>query len=234
VQGSQRLARLAARAAHARTSLESLRDVRELQREVDAFERRQVARALAEGATFGQIARALGVTRQAAHRRFRDLAVSEPPLATTDEARLVLGYACEEALALGAGTPGGQHILLASLRAPALPAGAVLRDAGATLEAARALTIAARDARDAGPSGRPRGRRSRELADAELRATLAGAAREAREHGARRIDLAHLLIGALGDEDGGAVRTLRALNVDIETVRKGLAALIKPPSVNSC
>jgi ATP-dependent Clp protease ATP-binding subunit ClpA len=191
--------------------------VRELQRELDAFERRQVARALAEGATFGQIARALGVTRQAAHRRFRGLAVPEPPLATTADVRLVLAYAREEALALGADTPGGRHILLATLRAPALPAAAVLRDAGATLEAARALATAVQHARDA---------------DAEVRVSLAGAAREARERGGGPIDVAHLLIGALGDDDGGAGQTLRALNVDIETVRERLAALLEPCTVN--
>jgi hypothetical protein len=213
VQGGQRLARLAARAAHARTSLESLHDVRELQREADAFERRQVARALAEGATFGQIARALGITRQSAHRRFRGLAMPVPPLGATDQARLVLGYAREEALALGAGTPGGEHILLASLRAPALPAVAVLRDAGVTLDGARAAVAAC-------SSGR-----SRQVADVELRTALAGAAHEARERGAGRIDVAHLLIGTLADADGGAGQMLRSLNVDVESVRESLSAV---------
>jgi hypothetical protein len=210
----QRLARLATEAAHAPTPLESLREVSELHRELEAFERRQVSRALAEGATFGQIARSLGVSRQAAHRRFRALAAPEPPpLAATPDVRRVLDYAREEAAALG-GPPGGEHILLASLRAPALPAAAVLRDAGATLDAARALV------RTAPPTGR-------------LRAALAGAAREARERGGGRIDVAHLLIGALDDPEGGAGWTLRALDVEIDGVRAGLAALLEPAAVNT-
>jgi ATP-dependent Clp protease ATP-binding subunit ClpA len=221
VPGGQRLADLALEAANAATPMQSLRTARELRREFDAFERRQVARALADGASFGDIARALGVSRQAAHRRFRELAPAPPSLATTAEARLVLGYARQEALALGAGTPGGEHILLASLRPAAGPTAAVLRSAGASLEGARALI--------ADPSAP----RPQALADAELRAALAGAAREARERGDGRIDVAHLLIGALDDPDGGAVRTLRALNVEIERLRAELVALLDVPSVNS-
>jgi ATP-dependent Clp protease ATP-binding subunit ClpA len=214
VPGGQRLARLAAQAAHTPMPLESLRDLRDLRRELDAFERRQVARALAEGATFGQIARSLGVSRQAAHRRFRGLAALAAPLATTAAARRVLDFAREEAAAFGSGTPGGEHLLLASLRAPTLSAGVVLRESGATLEEARALVGSAH---------------RRGLATTELWETLAGAAREARQRGVRRIDVAHLLIGALDDEEGGAGRTLRALDVEIASVRAGLAALLEPP-----
>jgi hypothetical protein len=209
----RRLARLAAQAAHAATPLESLRELRELHRELEAFERRQVARALADGATFGEVARSLGVTRQAAHRRFRGLAAPDPPLAATADVRLVLGYAREEAAALG-GPPGGEHVLLATLRAPGLPEGAVLRDAGVTLDAARALVPAA-------------------PATGRLRIALAGAAREARERGGGRIEVAHLLIGALDDEEGGARRTLRALGVETEDVRAALVSLLERTPVNT-
>jgi transcriptional regulator with GAF, ATPase, and Fis domain len=88
---NQRISDLAAAAADAPTALEALRRMTELRQELDAFERRQVAHALAQGATFARIARELGVTRQAAHRRFRELAGAEAPLLTTSNARRVPG-----------------------------------------------------------------------------------------------------------------------------------------------
>jgi ATP-dependent Clp protease ATP-binding subunit ClpA len=213
----QRLARLAAEAAQASTPREALRTTSELRTELDAFERRQVARALAEGMTFAQIARCLGVSRQAAHRRFRSLAGIEPPLATTAGVPRILGYAREESLALGARTTASEHVLLAILRAADLPAATLLRNAGATLERARPLVEAA--------SSAPRVRRGRAADD--LRALLAGAASQARRRDVRRIEVEDLLIGALEDERGGAVRTLRALGVDSEDVRAELATMLE-------
>jgi hypothetical protein len=51
-----------------------------LRRELDAFERVQAWRALDAGNSYGSVARALGISRQAAHRRYRELAAAtEPP-----------------------------------------------------------------------------------------------------------------------------------------------------------
>jgi DNA invertase Pin-like site-specific DNA recombinase len=77
VRGSSKLAQLAAELAEAPTPRAALRRTGELRRELDAFERRQIAQALADGASFAAIARDLGVSRQAVHRRFRDLAAAE-------------------------------------------------------------------------------------------------------------------------------------------------------------
>jgi ATP-dependent Clp protease ATP-binding subunit ClpA len=218
----RRVARLAAEAADAPTPLETLRRVTELRRELDAFERQQVARALADGATFARIARDLGVSRQAAHRRFRDLAGAQVPLQTTSDARLVLRYARDEAAALGARTAAGEHIVLATLRAAELPAAALLRSAGATLERARTQVEAASPR---APLFR------RRLGTGDLHRLLAPAAREARERGGRRIEVEHLLLGTLNDDAGGAVRTLRALGADIEAIRRGLTALLEAQPV---
>src|SRR4051794_34697937 len=79
LRAGQRMARLAGEAAEAATPGEALRTVNALRRQLDQFERLQVARALAEGASFAMVARDLGVTRQAVHRRFRDLAGEAPP-----------------------------------------------------------------------------------------------------------------------------------------------------------
>ena len=51
----------------------SLRALTALRAELEVLERHLVARALQEGQTYTQIARPLGISRQAAHRRYRDL-----------------------------------------------------------------------------------------------------------------------------------------------------------------
>jgi hypothetical protein len=131
---SHRIADLADEVIGAATATEALRKIRELRAEIDAFEREQVIQALADGVTFATIARDLGVSRQAAHRRFRSLAAGEAPLQSTDDARRVVRFARDEALAVGSPAPTGSHVVVAALRAGDAPAAEVLRRAGATLE----------------------------------------------------------------------------------------------------
>jgi Clp amino terminal domain, pathogenicity island component len=214
----QRVRELAAAATEAPSPLEALRRLTELRQVLDEFERLQVSRALSEGATFTMIARDIGVSRQAAHRRFRDLAVTEPALRTTEDARRVIRYIREEGLANGADAPASEHVVLAVLRAADLPASAVLRNAGATLERARTQV--------GGASPRtPLFKRRQGAGD--LRELLAAAADEARKRKGRAIEPEHLLLGALRDDAGGAARTVRALGVSVEGVRDALSALLE-------
>jgi len=216
VAPGERLSRLAAEAAGAPTPGAALRKLSELRSELEAFERRQVAHALAEGATFAAIARDLGLTRQAVHRRFRELASTQPPLLTAPDVRRIMRYAREEATALGADELGGEHVLLAVLRASDLPMAALLEGAGAGLDRARTQVEAAT----------PRRRLFHREPDAggDLRSLLAAPAREARARGSRRIEVEHLLLGTLEDPAGGASRTLRALGVDPVAIREQIAA----------
>jgi transposase-like protein len=212
-----RLAQIAAEAAGAPTPGAALRKLTELRRELEAFERRQVAHALAEGASFASIARDLGLSRQAVHRRFRELASADAPLLTAPDVRRVLRLAHQEATALRAAELRDEHILLGVLRAAELPAAALLRDAGASLERARAQIEAST----------PRAKLfQREPEPVDLRALLAAPAREARSRGGRRIEVEHLLLGVLAEPDGGAVRTLRALRLDVEALRRRLVARV--------
>ena len=211
-QGSgERITELANELAQAATPVVALRRLTELRQELDALERREVARALKSGSSFAAIARQLGVTRQAVHRRFRDAADGELPLGTAPEVGRVLRYAREEASAVGAVELRGEHMVLAALRAADLPCAAVLRDAGATLERARAHVDAV--------SSRP-GAFGCEPPVNDMRAVLTSAAVEARKRGARRIEVEHLLLGALRDDSGGATRLLRALGVQPSDIRR--------------
>jgi ATP-dependent Clp protease ATP-binding subunit ClpA len=216
VNGTQRIAELAAEAASARTPVDALRKASELRRELDAFERRQVARALAEGASFAEIAREIGLSRQAVHRRFRELAADEGARITAPEVRRILRLARDEARALGADAAGSEHVLLATLRTPDLPAAALLRTAGASFQRARAYVQA-----DAARTLRFR----RGSEEGEPPALLAAPAHEARRRGGKRIEVEDLVLGALGDNAGGAARTLLALGVDLATVRAELRTL---------
>src|SRR4051794_34401828 len=64
---------LAQQASAAASPDEALQLMCDLRAAIDAFERRHVARALTAGRPVACVARALGVTRQSAHRRFREI-----------------------------------------------------------------------------------------------------------------------------------------------------------------
>jgi ATP-dependent Clp protease ATP-binding subunit ClpA len=211
----RRLAKLASQAAGAPTPRAALRALTELRGEVDEFERRQVARALADGASYAAVARDLGISRQAVHRRFRDVAGEELPLVLSRGVLRVLQFAREEAMAAGAGAPESQHILLAVLRAPDDgPAASVLRASGVTLERARTQVD--------GTSSRG-GLFRREPEPGDPRAWLESPARAARARGAHRIEVADLLLAALDEPAGGAAKTLRALGAEPGAIREELS-----------
>ena len=117
-------------------TLDALTALTDLRAELETLERDRVRYALEDGVSFAAIARALGISRQAAHRRYRDLV--EPgcaPLtavALTPVTRATLARAREEARALGAEHVDGVHVILALVGEGYLPA------PGLSLAAARA------------------------------------------------------------------------------------------------
>src|SRR4051795_12542357 len=86
----------------------------ELRHELDELERSHVGRALQSGSSFADVARPLRISRQAAHRRYRDLA-SPPPQRPTlaPEARAALIRARQEAARHGSISINSTHLLLA-------------------------------------------------------------------------------------------------------------------------
>ena len=116
----------------------ALQRIAALRQSLDDVERANVARALDAGASLAAIGRDLGISRQAVHRRYGDLATERRPdptrrpvapadriaggLVLTDEARHTLRHAVAEAQATGDAVLGGEHVLLALLRPGTLPA----------------------------------------------------------------------------------------------------------------
>lgn len=210
----------------------ALRAMTALREELEAFERLQVARALDAGQSFSGIARALGISRQAAHRRYRDLAGVELPADTepqgkgrilvTSEARAAVTLAREEATAMGAGTVGSEHLLLGIIRSRATTAATMLENGGITLADARRCAQptlvdgAPPPAPPAPVASGPRG------ISAYARAVFEQSLREAVKRGDGYIGVDHLLLASLEDPSGGACRTLCELGLDPEEVRASL------------
>lgn len=127
VPNAQRMIALLERALTAPEPTRSLATLTELRKELDALERAHVARALQAGDSFADVARPLGISRQAAHRRYRDLASSPPQRPTlSPEARAALIHAREEAARHGSNSIDSTHLLLA-----------IARQRGVDVEAAR-------------------------------------------------------------------------------------------------
>jgi hypothetical protein len=212
----------------------ALRAITALREELHAYERLQVAKALDTGQSFSAVARALGISRQAAHRRYRDLAGivlpdegEEKPgrVLVTGEARAAVTLAREEATALGARTVGSEHLLLGIIRSRAASVAGVLEARGVTLaEARRCAQPTLVDGappppppEPAPPPGTPRG------ISTYARAVFGQSLREAVKRGDGYVGVDHLLLASLEDPGGGACRTLYELGVDPEEVRSVLA-----------
>jgi len=86
----------------------------DLRRELDELERTHVSRALQSGSSFADVARPLGISRQAAHRRYRGLAAPQPQRPTlAPDARAALIRARQEAARHGSISIDSTHLLLA-------------------------------------------------------------------------------------------------------------------------
>jgi transposase-like protein len=137
----------------------ALRELRVLRAELDALERERVRAALDSGASFAAVARGLGITRQAAHRRYRHLTAEPPRLVATPDALALLQRARHEAARLGSATVEPEHVALAHASpgprphggTPPAALGRVFFDAlarvGAPIGVGELLRVAAQDPR---------------------------------------------------------------------------------------
>ena len=221
-ESDKRLRRLADEVADAEHPVDALKALVLMRWEIDEATREHVARGLEMGCSFGELAAAMGITRQAAHRRFRDLAptvaLNRRPLATTAEAAEVLKAACDEAVRAGAETLGTEHLLVALLRCGG-DLKRRLEEVGVTLEASRALLR---------PVVPPRRRRPPDggMRLGGVRSVLLEAILVASSRGEEMVDVDALLLAAIDHPDGGARGMLTALGVHVPSLprRIGLVA----------
>lgn len=204
-------------------SADALHAVTGLRARLNDLERRHVGEMLREGATWADIAATLGITRQAAHHRHRHTPRPKPaePAATaqvqrvlvTGAARGTVRLAREEAIALGGGAVGTEHLLLALARTA--PIAQALAKAGVDEHSLR-TTLQPTIVGSGQPVKTDGGftRHAREV--------LEGSLREAVERGEGYISASHLLFALLRNPSGGAAQTLEALGVEPSALLQSL------------
>jgi hypothetical protein len=161
------------------------------------------------GRSWSEISKALGVTKQAAHKRFS----FAPSLDRfTPRAVTMLERAPKEASALGHGYVGTEHLLLALFFDPQTVAAIVLADAGVTRDEveARLLAITPRgSAQVTVPPFTPRAATATEKAMSE-----------ALQLGHNYIGTEHILLALFADPDGLAAALLTDLGATYDDLRR--------------
>jgi ATP-dependent Clp protease ATP-binding subunit ClpA len=208
----------------------ALRAVSALRQELDQIEPELVARALQAGATWSDVARALGVSKQAAHRKHRERAQTlqlsspggGPKVLVTAEARRSIQLAREEAKQLGQPAVGTEHILLGILRSRGSHAVKALNALGVTHEAARLSVQPTMPGIVPDPSATDTDAGAGQGVTAHARRILEGSLREAVKRHEGYIGVEHILLALLADSRNGAVQTLEALKTTPKAIRRQL------------
>jgi ATP-dependent Clp protease ATP-binding subunit ClpA len=218
----EQLARDTVRIADPETALRALTALRQ---ELDATEPEIVRRALQAGASWSQVARALGVTKQAAHRKYRHLfdqawASDESRVLVSPEARRSIEFARQEAKRLAQPAVGTEHILLGVLHCEGSYAVGALHAEGVTLDAARGCLQTTMPGVPPSEQSRPADQRA--SVSAHARRILEASKREAVRRGDASIAVEHLLLALLSDSRNGAVQTIEQLRTTPTRIRRQL------------
>jgi ATP-dependent Clp protease ATP-binding subunit ClpA len=205
----------------------ALRALTALRQELETMEPSLVERALRAGSSWSQIARALGVSKQAAHHKYRHLsdralteATGGAKILVTGEARQSVQFAREEARRLGHRMIGTEHILLGILRCNRSHAVRALGTLGVTHGAALEClqpTLPGVPAEE-----QSAGDKRRDGVSAHARRIMEGSLREALNRGDGYIGVEHLLLALLTDSRNGAVQTLEVLHATPSKIRSQL------------
>lgn len=222
---------LTRRARQAQDPKVALRAARTLRERVAELELLQVSMALEAGLSWTRIACALGISRQAAHKRYSRRVrcsadgTSRPGrMLVTTEARHAVHLARREARALGAGLVGTEHLLLGILGCERSHATWALHAMGARHENLRdAVDSADWRLGEAESDGRRRPAWRGLTSDA--RRALARSLEEALDRDEGYIGVEHLVLAVLRDSRGGAARALRRIDVDPREVVSRLSEL---------
>jgi ClpA/ClpB-like protein len=245
--GTPDLFALAERAQRSPDPGESLRAVVALREQIEELELDRVERAVEEGWSWGAIAESLGISRQAAHKRFAkrvcldgrpkrrrrrrgsDLArPAQDHIVVTAEARRAVRAAQIAALALGHAEVEGAHLLLGLIADCGGAAGRALAAIGVDFDATRDR-VAELDL----PRCRLNGNELNASVAGRIpisrpaRAALEQSLREAERLGHRHLGVEHVLLSLLRDPDGTAVKTLAAAGVEPEDLERCLGKVLK-------
>jgi ClpA/ClpB-like protein len=172
-----------------------------------------VDRARATGHSWVEISAVLGVSKQAAHKRFSVSWTARPAFDRyTMRARSVVEAATAVALRLNHAYVGTEHLLLAIYSEPETVAARILLEHDITEEKAENAVAEIIPARELKPEGEP---------PFTPRAThvLQGAVAEALELGHNYVGTEHILLAFFRDSGGVAAKVLHKLGLDGDTAR---------------
>jgi hypothetical protein len=176
-----------------------------------------VDRCRRHGHSWTEISSALGVSKQAAHKRF---SFHAPTLErVTERARRAIDAAAKASQALGHNYVGTEHLLIGLFAEPDGLAAKALAEAGVYRVVVEDRVL------EAVPRG---GEPLLENPPYTPRASLAlqGALEEALRLGHNYIGTEHILLGLMRDRDGLAARTLNELDVSAEWLRTRLVEMV--------
>ena len=225
---------LAARAIAAADPHDRLRAICTLRDELELLEADAVRGAIHEGSSWSEVADALGISKQSAHRRHAKRLDDPPPparaltpgtdhITVTAQARRAVraGRAAARAFNHTEVDPG--HLLLALMADTNGPAAECLASIGVEFDAVRdAVGRLGLPATPAGASPRRRVRISK-----GARAALEQSLREAQRLGHHHLGVEHLLLGLLRDEEGGAARALADIGISADDIERCLGKVLK-------
>jgi ClpA/ClpB-like protein len=225
---------LTQRATQPDSPIDGLRAVSQLRNDLERLEADYVQEAVMSGLPWSRVAEALGVSRQAAHKRHSRRVKPEPRDTSNGQhartpvmmlgagARRVVRFAREECESLGHAGIGSEHLLLGILRCPEGVAARALEDLGVSLKVARSHVE-----RLGGDAG---GACSSDHGDADTllptaRGVLEQSLGEAVRSGSNRLEVEYLLRGLL-KENGAAGAVLEQLGLSGMAVERRLSQLI--------
>ncbi len=178
------------------------------------------------GATWTDIGQSMGVSKQAAQKRFvpksadtRGSLDAGPFGRFTERARHVIVASQEEARAAGHDYLGTEHLVLGLLSEPDALAGRALAEQGITPEQIRAaMTVVLGPARDNVPEYIPYTPRAKKVLELTVR--------EALRLGHNYVGTEHLVLGVLAEEEGVGAKTLVGLGLDRDKAEEWMLAQI--------
>jgi Clp amino terminal domain, pathogenicity island component len=194
-----------------------------LRDQIEEIEWAHVSQALRCGWTWEEIGNALGVTKQAAHRKYASRPLAPPRegdlhrTIITDAARESVFLARKEAAGRHDTIVGTDHLLLGLLQQGEGRAADALAALGVTLQAARMQAdqfATTTGATSADPEQLPMSRGAREA--------LEQASAEMVRRCDTELDTEHLLLALVRDPDSGAVRLLASLGVSPGDVERAI------------
>jgi ATP-dependent Clp protease ATP-binding subunit ClpA len=218
-----------------------------LRRELNSIETELAADALRAGHTWREIGAALGVSKQAAHRRHsHGVALLDRAAETkhrgsrviiSEEVRAAVRTARREAAATGGQAFGTEHLLLGLLQCGDEATIAVLERVGVTLGVARGAiqptaplspsAAALARAVSVEGNGQPDGSRRSAVVSPLARQIIGRALADSSRRASESLTAIDLLRAVLKDEHGGAAQTLDRLGVEPQLLQAEIERMAK-------